>query len=59
MSGQCNFIHKTGGGRQPDDSELESGSFARGCIYFQDILKVNVLTSLLALSFSDGINLLE
>lgn len=34
MSGQCNFIHKTGGGRQPDDSELESGSFARGCIYF-------------------------
>lgn len=41
MSGQCNFIHKTGGGRQPDNPELGSGSFARGCIYFQDILKVN------------------
>lgn len=43
MSGQCNLIHRTGGGGQPADSELGwgEGVDAWGCIYFQDSLKVN------------------
>ena len=61
MSGQCNLIHRMGGGGQPADSELGWGgrSGSMGLHLLPGQFKGKLLLLPFSLSFSDGVNLLE